>query len=163
MLRWSVKSLLPVFRLTKLPIRAEGKLPFETSLFEETDLTEDFVRGWGPGGQAINKTANCVVLRHNPTGLVVKCQDCRDLHRNRIIARRRLHEKLDTYLHGNESEAAQKRELFEARERQRYMRSKRRLEAKWEFKAREGLGTRADESPCDSDHSKIDKNNCPHD
>lgn len=34
----------------------------------ETELEEQFVRGSGPGGQAVNKTANCVVLTHTPTG-----------------------------------------------------------------------------------------------
>lgn len=34
----------------------------------EVDLEEQFVRGSGPGGQATNKTANAVVLKHLPTG-----------------------------------------------------------------------------------------------
>lgn len=38
----------------------------------ETELEEQFVQGEGPGGQAVNKTNNCVVLKHIPTGLVVK-------------------------------------------------------------------------------------------
>lgn len=38
----------------------------------ETDLEEQFVRGFGPGGQATNKTNNCVVLKHLPSGIVVK-------------------------------------------------------------------------------------------
>lgn len=156
MFRWSLRSLLPVSRLVHLPTRAERKPPFETSLFEESDLTEDFVRGWGPGGQAVNTTSNCVVLRHNPTGFVVKCQDSRDLNLNRIIARRRLHEKLDAHLHGSESAVAQKRGQSDARERQRYARTKRRLEAKWAFKAREGLGTRANKPSCGSDDSELD-------
>lgn len=36
------------------------------------DLEELFVRGSGPGGQAVNKTSNCVVLKHKPSGIVVK-------------------------------------------------------------------------------------------
>lgn len=42
-----------------------------TELNEE-ELEEQFVRGTGPGGQATNKTNNCVVLKHIPTGIVVK-------------------------------------------------------------------------------------------
>lgn len=40
----------------------------------EDDLDERFVRGSGPGGQKVNKTANCVVLKHIPSGkdLVIK-------------------------------------------------------------------------------------------
>lgn len=34
----------------------------------ESDLIESFVRGSGPGGSAVNKNANCVVLTHIPTG-----------------------------------------------------------------------------------------------
>lgn len=33
-----------------------------------------YVLGSGPGGQSINTTANCVVLKHIPTGIMVKCQ-----------------------------------------------------------------------------------------
>lgn len=36
------------------------------------DLEESFVRGSGPGGQAVNKTSNCVVLKHKPSGIIVK-------------------------------------------------------------------------------------------
>ena len=36
------------------------------------DLEEHFVQGSGPGGQAVNKTRNNVVLKHLPTGIVVK-------------------------------------------------------------------------------------------
>jgi protein subunit release factor B len=36
----------------------------------EEELDEQFVKGSGPGGQAVNKTNNCVVLLHKPTGTV---------------------------------------------------------------------------------------------
>lgn len=38
----------------------------------EEDLEEDFVKGSGPGGQNVNKLANCVQLRHKPTGVIIK-------------------------------------------------------------------------------------------
>ena len=38
----------------------------------ESDLEEENVLGSGPGGQAVQKTHNACVLRHKPTGLVVK-------------------------------------------------------------------------------------------
>lgn len=37
----------------------------------ECDLTEQFVRGSGPGGSAVNKNSNCVVLTHIPTGTYI--------------------------------------------------------------------------------------------
>lgn len=52
----------------KLRARIRSKLPD----LKEEELEEQFVRGSGPGGQATNKTSNCVVLKHIPTGLVVK-------------------------------------------------------------------------------------------
>lgn len=34
----------------------------------ESDLEEQHVRGSGPGGQAVARTSNAVVLKHVPTG-----------------------------------------------------------------------------------------------
>ena len=39
---------------------------------DEDELEEMFVRGSGPGGQSVNKTSNCVVMKHLPTGIVIK-------------------------------------------------------------------------------------------
>jgi protein subunit release factor A len=69
----------------------------------EDELIESFVRGSGAGGQKINKTANKVLLIHQPTQLRVECQDTRSLQQNRKIARKRLKLKLDEYLNGSES------------------------------------------------------------
>ncbi|CAG8831835.1 13759_t:CDS:1, partial [Racocetra persica] len=40
-------------------------------VLNEKDLIESFVKGSGNGGQKINKTSNCVDLRHVPTGVRV--------------------------------------------------------------------------------------------
>ncbi|MGQ9662830.1 MAG: peptide chain release factor family protein, partial [Kiritimatiellia bacterium] len=56
----------------------------------ETDLTEKFVLGSGPGGQKINKTSTAVQLKHVPTGIQVKCQATRSREVNRYLARRQL-------------------------------------------------------------------------
>jgi protein subunit release factor B len=62
----------------------------------ESDLIEKFVKGSGRGGQKINKTSNCVYLRHNPSGIEVKCQRERSRALNRFFARRMLIEKIET-------------------------------------------------------------------
>ena len=38
----------------------------------EDELEEKFVQGSGPGGQNVNKLSNCVMLKHIPTGEVIK-------------------------------------------------------------------------------------------
>jgi len=53
-------------------------------------IEEQFVRGGGPGGQKINKTANCVVLRYAPLALVIRCQRDRRRSINRFLALREL-------------------------------------------------------------------------
>ena len=47
------------------------------------DVIESFVRSSGPGGQNVNKVATCVVLLHQPTGIIVKCQKFRTQSQNR--------------------------------------------------------------------------------
>ncbi|KYO39629.1 hypothetical protein Y1Q_0018689 [Alligator mississippiensis] len=66
----------------------------------ETELEEQFVRGSGPGGQATNKTNNCVVLKHIPSGIVVKCHQTRSVELNRKRAREILQEKIDLFYKG---------------------------------------------------------------
>ena len=63
----------------------------------EGDLEEHFVTSGGPGGQKVNKTSTCVVLRHVPTGLEVKMQKARSQSLNRFYARRRLCELIETH------------------------------------------------------------------
>lgn len=53
-------------------LTAGKKELLDLPVLNEDDLEEQFVRGSGPGGQATNKTSNCVVLRHVPSGIVVK-------------------------------------------------------------------------------------------
>lgn len=61
----------------------------------EKDLQEKFILGGGKGGQKQNKTANCVQLKHLPSGITVKCQQERPREANRFFARRLLCDKLE--------------------------------------------------------------------
>ncbi|HOW58591.1 MAG TPA: peptide chain release factor-like protein [Candidatus Omnitrophota bacterium] len=88
----------------------------------ESDLEESFVCSGGPGGQNVNKVATCVILKHIPTGLSIRCQKERTQAMNRYWARRMLADKLETQSLGRESEESKR--IFKIR-RQKRKRSKR--------------------------------------
>jgi peptide chain release factor len=94
---------------------------------KDADLEESFVRSGGAGGQHVNKTSTCVVLRHKPTGLEVKCQRERSQALNRFWARRLLADKIETMIKGRESEAEQRREKIRRQKRRRSRRSRERM------------------------------------
>lgn len=47
---------------------------WDHSILSEDDLEEKFVKGFGKGGQKVNKSSNCVELKHLPTGIGVKVE-----------------------------------------------------------------------------------------
>jgi len=69
----------------------------------EDELEEKFTKGSGPGGQNVNKITNAVFLKHEPTGLWVKCHETRSVEQNRKLARKLLINKLDNFVNGEQS------------------------------------------------------------
>ncbi len=87
----------------------------------DADLLEKFVRGSGAGGQKINKTSNCVFLKHLPTGVCIKCQMDRSREMNRFLARRELCQQLEAIREGR---AIAKTQAIEKMRRQKRPRSR---------------------------------------
>ncbi len=94
---------------------------------KESDITEKFIRSSGPGGQKINKTSTCVYLKHEPTGIEVKCQTQRSQPLNRFLARRILTEKLEENIFKKKSEKQKKIEKIRRQKRKRSKRAKEKI------------------------------------
>lgn len=93
----------------------------------ESDLEEHFVRAQGRGGQNVNKVASCVVLRHRPTGITVKCQEERSQGLNRFLARRRLLDRVEALARGAVLREQAARERIRRQKRRRSRRAKEKM------------------------------------
>ena len=109
------------------PVSAEKAHALEETMrrlgVREEDLEEHFIRARGRGGQNVNKVSTCVVLRHTPTGLLVRCERERSQALNRFLARRLLLEKLEAQRRGIADAAARERSRIRRQKRRRSRRA----------------------------------------
>lgn len=64
-----IKRSNPYTQLQHIPVAFKHTIDHsKVPEINEQDLIEQFIRGSGPGGSAVNKNSNCVVLTHTPTG-----------------------------------------------------------------------------------------------
>lgn len=92
------------------------------------DLKVQYVRGSGPGGQSTNKTSNNVVMKHLPTGIVVKCHETRSQSQNEKIAQELLINKLDLLYNGDDAVENQKKKLLMKKTLEKKRRQRKRAE-----------------------------------
>ncbi len=93
----------------------------------DADLQEKFIIGSGHGGQKLQKTASTVYLKHEPTGIEIKCQESRLRDDNRFYARRRLCEKIEEIVLAKKSKHQQEMEKIRRQKRRRSRRAKQKM------------------------------------
>ena len=129
-----------IFRMTIFPVSPKKQLAFDEQMrrlgVTERDFDERFIRSGGPGGQNVNKVSTCVVLRHVPSGLEVRCQRERSQAMNRFLARRLLLARLEGQRLGELSEEAKRIAKIRRQKRKRSKRAKEKMLAAKRLRAK---------------------------
>jgi len=121
-----LRSLPSILSRQKSTLIDKSKFP----RLDPRELEEKVTLGSGPGGQAVNKTANAVFMKHIPTGLWVKCHQTRSVETNRKIARQLLLNKLDNFVNGENSVENQKKAIDKEKLERKKEKTRRKYEEK---------------------------------
>jgi protein subunit release factor B len=100
-------------------VEASLRARFVSLGVKPAEVSEQFIRGGGAGGQKINKTSSTVVLRHLPTGMEVRCQRERSQSVNRLLAWVELADKLEWRRREAANQRQAARELVKRQTRQK--------------------------------------------
>ncbi len=103
------------------------KIKMDSLGIKEIELEEKYIRSSKKGGQKVNKTSTCVYLKHEPTGIEVKCQEERSLALNRFLARRILVDKIESLVLGRKRKAEKEIEKIRRQKRKRSKRAKEKI------------------------------------
>ncbi|XQJ29206.1 RF-1 domain containing protein, putative [Leishmania guyanensis] len=122
--RLDIMRLLSEKRRKRQSDRVTSKLtkyysvPFEKNyFFREEDVEEMSTLGKGPGGQATNRRMQTAIVKHVPSGLIVKFSRFPSLWLNRRAARELLSLRLEEHLLGPTSQLGKIRVARERRRR----------------------------------------------
>ena len=117
--------------MTIYPVSEKKVMALEEKILrlglKESDFRESFIRSGGSGGQNVNKVSTCVVLRHLPTGLEVRCQQERSQALNRFLAKRILVDRIEAQRLGAASQERMRVERIRRQKRKRSRRSKEKM------------------------------------
>ena len=121
--------LICYYGIMNFPVEVGHKFPViaKEIKFNPEDVEEHFTRGSGHGGQSVNKSTNCVELRHEPTGIDVRYQHHRGLLRNRKEAWELLVIKVEEHVKGKQSEIGQKRHKIQKQKQRRSRKAKEKM------------------------------------
>ncbi len=117
--------------MTLYPVSEKKNIQLEEKIrrlgLKESDFEESFIRSGGAGGQNVNKVSTCVVLRHRPSGLSVKCQRERSQALNRFLAKRQLVDLIEAKVKGVETQRRHESEKVRRQKRRRSRRAKNKM------------------------------------